>query len=165
MNILLFQIAIFFVTFLASYLGKRPLIITFLLISVFTIAMVKTFPLMILQFFTIIYIFSFCFRRIERNQKEIIKSHALKYPKKLTIKRKKSKIKLIIGIIISLIIVVSVIFGLYRWIFFVFDIDDGFMIFLAILNSLLFGTIAYIIIEFAYYGVIESISELFNKKK
>lgn len=164
MNILIFQVAIFFIIVFASYLGKRPLITTFILVTVFTIVMVKTSPLMILQFFTIIYSFSFCFRRIERSEKEITKSYSSKYSQKLIKKREKSKFEIIIRIIVSLIIVVAVIFGLYKWIFFIFDINDGFMIFLAILNTLLFGTIAYIIIEFTYYGISESISNLFHKK-
>ncbi|MFA9190290.1 hypothetical protein AAGV28_02800 [Flavobacterium sp. FZUC8N2.13] len=153
--VILFQIGIFLIMSYAGSKGIWYLNILTIIIIVFTLTNIKTSPLMILQFFTIIISYVFCLNRIEAN----------KYPKT---PRKKHTIELILIILLNIAILCLMIYG-WGWFTISYFKNYGSWSEEWFLNSL--GTISYIImLGFAfmisglrYFSLKKNFKEFINR--
>src|SRR5690606_2718144 len=108
MEVLLFQIGIFIIISIAGYKGLIQLNVVTILIVIFTIVMVKTSPLMILQFFTIILSYSFSLNRIKKSKENLYRPSIAK-------PRKMSSAEIIIRLLINLSLLSFIAYGFYKF--------------------------------------------------
>lgn len=173
MEVLFFQIGVFIIIHL---IGKnnffRLNIITFIIV-VFTIAMVKTNPLMILQFITIIVSYFSCLSKF--NEKNT------KYKKTtLAIEKPQSILEIIIRLIINLALAIGSLYGVYKFTLiywfgidgdisdFNFDFDFSLISilgFIIVLISYLILLLVILVMAF-FFGIntVSYIEKLFGKK-
>lgn len=139
----IFQIGIFLSMTYAGYKGIWYLNILTIIIIIFTLANVRTSPLMILQFFTVIASYSFCLNRIGVN----------KYPR-FNIPRKKHIIELILITLFNVAILSLIIYGWGRFTIYYFEENYE-----SLANEWFFqitGLITYIIL-FGFFFVISTL--------
>lgn len=140
MEILVFQISIFLIIVFAGYKGKIYLNLISTLIILFTITMVNTDKLMIIQFITIVLSYLFTLNKIEANKNT---TKTTFYSKPL----RKSKLEIILRILINLVCITGISFGCFRYSLFIFsNIEEvGFFLF-SLISYLLILIISFLII-------------------
>lgn len=120
MEVLIFQIVIFLIITYAGYKGTNTLNIISILLVIFTIAMVKTSPLMILQFITIAVGYVFCLKKNEKYEN----NNYSQTPYKYVCEPQKSVFELILRIIINLTLFVLLVYWSFRFFWNFFKIED-----------------------------------------
>lgn len=153
--VIIFQIGIFLIITYAAYKGIWYLNILTIIIILFTLYNVKTSPLMIIQFFTIIISYSFCLNRIEAN-------------KYLKITRKKYLIELIFIILLNISTLVLSIYGWGRFTIFYFEdygsmAKEWFLKILGVISYLLFFGFVLMILSLLYSNLIKTTKEFFSR--
>lgn len=134
MEIIVFQISIFLIITYSGYKGKIYLNLISTLIILFTIVMVNTNKLMIIQFITIILSYLITLNKIETN-KNTTKNTFYSEP------TRKSKLEIILRILINLIGITVISFGCFRYTLFIFsNIEE--------IGFFLFSLISYLLIVF-----------------
>ena len=166
MQVLIFQIVIFLIISFAGFISTKSLNIVSILLIIFTIIMVRTSPLMILQFFTIIFAYTFSLKRNE--EKTITENYSQTYyspkiqPKKEP--RKKSFLELIFRLLINIMVSISGFYGIFKLtIYYYRDADDiGTIIFYSL--SYLFVLIIPLLISFYFMNnAKENVKEIISK--
>ncbi|WP_281226434.1 hypothetical protein [Flavobacterium aquiphilum] len=152
--VILFQIGIFLIMTYAAYKGVWYLNILTLIIIVFTLANVNAFPLMAIQFFTIIISYTFCLNRINAN-------------KCVYILRKKNRIELILIILINLAIICLMIYGWTWFTIFYFKnygdfTEEWFLQILGVISYIIMLGFALMISGLRYFQLEKTTKELFS---
>jgi len=130
MGILIFQIVIFFLIVYSGYKGMGYLVVVTVIAVIFTLAMVNTNGLLVIQFFTIVVSFLFAINRIQANTNE---NSIVQKP------QPKTRIEILLRILLNIgiccgIVIMAYYYNINFWNMF----DDA--------GTLLFGMISYLIL-------------------
>ena len=155
MGILIFQIVIFFLIVYSGYKGLGYLIIVTVGAVIFTLAMVNTNGLMVIQFLTIAVSFLFAINRIQANVNEdyvIISKN--QQPKSTT------RIEILLRILLNIGICGAIVIGSYYY-------NIGFWNMFDDVGTLLFGMISYLLLMgiavFIFCALISRIRQLIKE--
>jgi hypothetical protein len=164
MQVLIFQIVVFLIISFAGFISIKSLNIVSILLIIFTICMVNTSPLMILQFFTIIFAYSFSLKKNQENTNQENYSKTYYSPKTELPPRKKSVLELIFKFIINTTLLITIVYGIYKFtIYHYLDADDiGTIIFYSLSYIFVFAFALFLFFYFVNSSK-ENIKEILSK--